>query len=168
MKEKLSIVLNTIELTQSEYCDLINSLNVRISHFQEFVDSSNVKSQTDFFKKCISVTSSVLEKIKNAVTERLDMFTFQPGDVVSQYPDDRNAVCVDKIVDCAAYSDLTNGQTEAMYAVSHSGIGLTDLDPRNFHLVSEEARIKFFEKLKEYNIIYENGIFKSIYEKENE
>ena len=115
--EKLSIRLEDIELTQSEYIDLIEALDLRVSHFEKLKENAANKNTSSFYQQCQEIAISVKEKIAKAV-EKLDVFTFKPGDVISKFVDDSHSVIVDDIVDCARFSDDMNGQTESMYVVT--------------------------------------------------
>ena len=81
--EKLSIRLKDIELTQSEYIDLIEALDLRVSHFEKFKENAANKNTSSFYQQCQDITISVKEKIVKAV-EKLDVFTFKSGDVISK------------------------------------------------------------------------------------
>ena len=52
-----------------------------------------------------------------------------------------------------------------MYAVSERGFGQTALDPKDFHLVPDDVKEKYFETLKSNGVIFEDGKFKSIEKK---
>ena len=106
--EKLSIRLKDIELTQTEYIDLIEALNLRVNHFEKLKECAANKNTRTFYQQCQGITISVKEKIAKAV-EKLDIFTFKIGDVISKFDDDSRIVIVDDIVDCDRFSDdVTN------------------------------------------------------------
>ena len=155
--EKLSIRLRDIELTQSEYIDLIEALNLRVNHFEKLKECAANKNTNAFYQQCQDITISVKDKIAKAV-EKLDVFTFKPGDVVSKFDDDSRPVIVDDIVDCASFSD-ENGQTESMYVVTEYGVGITSEDPRNYHLLTPEKRQEFLDRLEKNGVVYKDGKF---------
>lgn len=156
--EKLSIRLKDIELTQSEYIDLIEALNLRVNHFEELKKYAANKNTRAFSQQCQDITISVKEKIAKSV-EKLDVFTFKPGDVISKFDDDSRPVIVDDIVDCAMFSDDMNGQTESMYVVTEHGMGITSEDPRNYHLLTPEKRQELLDRLEKNGVVYKDGKF---------
>ena len=156
--EKLSIRLKDIELTQSEYIDLIEALNLRVNHFEKLKECASNKNTRTFYQQCQDITISVKEKIVTAV-EKLDIFTFKPGDVISKFDDDSRPVIVDDIVDCARFSDDMNSQTESMYVVTEYGVGITSEDPRNYHLLTPEKRQEFLDRLENNGVVYKDGKF---------
>ena len=157
-QEKLSIRLKDIELTQSEYIDLIEALNFRVNHFEELKKYAANKNTRAFSQQCQNITISVKEKIAKAV-EKLDVFTFKPGDVISKFDDDSRPVIVDDIVDCARFSDDMNDQTESMYVVTEHGMGITSEDPRNYHLLTLEKRQELLDRLEKNGVVYKDGKF---------
>lgn len=92
------------------------------------------------------------------------MLKFKPGDVVSQFEDNRAPLCVDEIGEFDKDIAKYNGE-QYMYAVTERGFGLTSLNPDDFHLVPDDVRQKFFETLRSNGIIFEDGKFKEIEEK---
>ena len=98
------------------------------------------------------------DKIAKAV-EKLDVFTFKPGDVISKFDNDSRPVIVDDIVDCARFSDDMNGQTESMHIVTEYGVGITSEYPRNYHLLTPEKRQEFLDRLKKNGVVYKDGKF---------
>ena len=60
--EKLSIRLKDIELTQSEYIDLIEALNLRANHFEKLKECAANKNTRTFYQQCQDITISVKEK----------------------------------------------------------------------------------------------------------
>ena len=88
-------------------------------------------------------------------------FKFKPGDVVSQFDDNHSPLCVDEIG--AFDKEIARYEGEQyMYAVSERGFGLTSLDPKDFHLVPDDVREKYFETLKSNGVIFKDGKFKAI------
>ena len=91
-------------------------------------------------------------------------FKFKPGDVVSQFDDNHALLCVDEIgafdKEIAEYEGK-----QYIYTVSERGFGLTSLEPKDFHLVPDDVREKYFETLKSNGVIFENGKFKAIEKK---
>lgn len=164
--EKLSIRLKDIELAQSEYIDLIEALNLRVNHFEKLKENAANKNTRTFYQQCHDITISVKEKIAKAV-EKLDVFTFKPGDVISKFDDDSRPVIVDDIVDCASFSD-ENGQTESMYVVTEYGVGITSEDPRNYHLLIPEKRQEFLDRLEKNGVVYKDGKFLAKFLGQNE
>ena len=96
---------------------MIEALNLRVNHFEKLKDCAANKNTNAFYQQCQDIAISVKEKITKAV-EKLDVFTFKPGDVISKFDNDSRPVIVDDIVDCAGFSDDMNGQTESMYVVT--------------------------------------------------
>ena len=156
--EKLSMRLKDIELTQTEYIDLIEALNSRVNHFEKLKENAANKNTSSFYQQCQDIAISVKEKIVTAV-EKLDIFTFKPGDVISKFDDDSRPVIVDDIVDCARFSDDMNSQTESMYVVTEYGVGITSEDPRNYHLLTPEKRQEFLDRLEKNGVVYKDGKF---------
>ena len=156
--EKLSIRLKDIELTQSEYIDLIEALNLRANHFEKLKECAENKNTNAFYQQCQDIAISVKEKIAKSV-EKLDVFTFKSGDVISKFDDDSRPVIVDDIVDCAMFSDDMNGQTESMYIVTEHGMAITSEDSRNYHLLIPEKRQEFLDRLEKNGVVYKDGKF---------
>ena len=96
---------------------MIEALNSRVNHFETLKGYAANKKTRKFSQECQDITISVKEKFAKAV-EKLDVFTFKSGDVVSKFDNDSRPVIVDDIVDCARFSDDMNGQTESMYVVT--------------------------------------------------
>ena len=165
--EKLSIRLKDIELAQSEYIDLIEALDLRVSHFEKLKENVANKNTNAFYQQCQDITISVKEKIAKAV-EKLDVFTFKPGDVISKFDDDSRPVIVDDIVDCARFSDDMDSQTESMDVVTEYGMGVTSEDPRNYHLLTTEKRQEFLDRLENNGVVYKDGKFITKSLKQNE
>ena len=67
--EKLSIRLKDIELTQSEYIDLIEALNSRVNHFETLKGYAANKKTRKFSQECQDITISVKEKNRKKCRE---------------------------------------------------------------------------------------------------
>ena len=115
------------------------------------------KNANAFYQQCQDITISVKEKIAKAV-EKLDVFTFKSGDVVSKFDNDSRPVIVDDIVDCARFSD-ENGQTESMYVVNEYGMEVTSEDPHKYHRLTPEKRQEFLDRLENNGVVYKDGKF---------
>lgn len=88
-------------------------------------------------------------------------FKFKPGDIVSRFDDNHSPLCVDEIG--AFDKEIARYEGEQyMYAVTEHGFGLTSLDPKDFHLVPDDVREKYFETLKSNGVIFKDGKFKAI------
>lgn len=164
MKDKWR--LNAVELSADEIIELNDGLEFYyhdiLRHRDRLLDiDDRTPDQERLLKQFQEQATLVLIMIGKITQAEEELLTFKPGDVVSKFDDNRCPLCVDEIAKFTEDTARYPGE-EYMYAVTEHGFGLTSLDPKDFHLVPDDVKKKYFATLKENGIVYRQGKFRAV------